>query len=274
MRLKILVALWLLAGCAFADPQIYVLPALAPNGWGSASFSGWQDNAIYALENGLSAYGDPTLPTYYQQAGSSIPQSENQVTSFNSWMGQTDPGTVFGSAFASELGNRLHFGLVILGNGTQFSISQLSFVGTSSDPANYLGFGWNTGDYDYSPGYVGVVHHTGGADTYVTSGPNTQLVDELYSRGSGNAAWPCGPGDPSPCGTPAEQQAAIDAAAAYNGTPYTFSGTYTLAGPDNTAWKGTAEVTLVPTPEPMSIVFLGTVLCGVFTGVRRKYRRA
>ena len=104
---------------------------------------------------------------------------------------RADPAAAFGAGYGAEEGNRMHFGLLVLGNGTQFSISELSFAATSTDPGNALAFGY-AGGYGYSTGYVGLNYGPDGIkgtadDFLVTSGPNTQLVDELYGRGSGNS---------------------------------------------------------------------------------------
>lgn len=269
MRIRVLqlgAVLALAAGSAMADPTITVLPALAPNGFGSPSYAGWQQNAIYALMHGLSTYGDPTLPTYYHQV-SNVSQEDVLVTSFPSWHGQANPGGVFGPAFASELGTRVLFGLVINGNGSQFSISQLSFVMSSTDPYNGLGYSF-PGGYGYSDGWVGVQKGGDGLlgtsdDVLIKGGASTQLVDALYGRGSGNGYWPsCAPG---PC-TIAEQQAALDEAAGYNAPdPYLFMGEYSLGG-----FTGQAQVTITPTPEPFSIVLLGSVVTLLATRLRRK----
>ena len=78
----------------------------------------------------------------------------------------------------------------------------------------------------------------GGDDTFITGGLNTQLVDGLVGRGSGNSyAAYC------PDCTVAEKQAAIDAAAA--GGSFQFTGTYTLG--DSTG-SGTFNVSAVPEP--------------------------
>ena len=115
------------------------------------------------------------------------------VTQFRSWMGVVDPGTVFGAAYASEFGNRMTFALSAISDPShEFSISQVSFTGQSSDPAGLLNFSVAFGGYNYSNGIVGVRYGAdnklgGGDDEFITSGANTQLVDALFGRGSGNS---------------------------------------------------------------------------------------
>lgn len=125
-----------LAGCsAYADILTEVFPSVAPNAFGSPSYSGYVSNAIHAILNGLPAYGNPNDPTYYQQQ-STIAPNQMIVTGFPSWLGSANPGTVFGPAYANELGNRPLFGVVInAGPGApSISISELSFAATSNDP--------------------------------------------------------------------------------------------------------------------------------------------
>ncbi len=234
---------------------IEVVPALAPNGSGSPSFSGWEANAIYALEHGLAAYGNPNLPTYYH-AGAAYNSAEVVVTGFPSWMGQVDPGTVFGPAFAAELGNRMHFGLIIDGEGEQFSISELSLTGTSNDPYDGLAFSFPDG-YSYGSGYVGVLVGADGLlwtadDEYYTGPDSTYLVDGLVGRGSGNSyAAYC-----SPCSVE-EQQLALLQAAWYPGVPYTFTATYSLVDSTGTVLEsGSASYDIDPVPEPAALSHL------------------
>src|SRR5512135_552760 len=93
-----------------AAVSIQVYPSSAPNAYGSPSYPGWVANAVYALENDLATWGDNSLPTYYQRI-TVMTDRDNIVTGFMSWKGYADPGTVFGPAFASELGNRATYGV-------------------------------------------------------------------------------------------------------------------------------------------------------------------
>ena len=129
-----------------------------------------------------------------------VPVTNNMVTSFPSWMGVADPGTVFGPAFAQESGNRLTFGMDIKGGTNLISIAQLSFTMTSTDPGNTLDWTYSPIPYSYSglntgsanPVYLGIIYGPNGQNTYVTNGPATQLVNEIVTCGSGNAWWPDG----------------------------------------------------------------------------------
>jgi hypothetical protein len=258
-----------------ANITIDVHPALAPNGFGSPSYTGWLNNAFSALSAGAASAGTPGTPSYYQQRDF-YDGSEILVTSFNSWLGHADPGTYFGPAFASELGNRLLFGLVIDGHGNKFSISQLSFTATSTDPSNVLGFSFGAGSYNYGGGYYGIIDdgdgiYGNGSDTIVTGGPNTQLVDALIGRGSGNALWPCGPGDPHPCSTTPERQTALDDTANYNNHgQYLFTGAYRLMNGTEELASGSATATINPVPEPAAFTFVAGGLALILLG---RFRR-
>src|SRR5581483_10438616 len=167
---------------AFADSvTVTVYPSIAPNIYGSPSWAGYLANAMTSLEAGSGPTGNPaTDPTAYYTVNQ-IWANANVATDFPSWGGNASPT----GAFANELGNRLHFGLVIQGHGTQFSLSNLAFAMHSDDPNDI--FGWvdsfNSSDV-YSATRVGYITGTG----FVTSGSATQLVDALYYVGVGLAA--------------------------------------------------------------------------------------
>ena len=203
-------------------------------------------NSVTAIETYQSTNGDPSLPSYYAAQTAPLTPFDLIVTGFPSWRGLADPGTVFGSAFTNEYGNRVHFGLDISGNGTQFSISQLCFTESSNDPGNGLGFSFGKGSYTYSSNYVGIIYGPGGP-SYITSGPNTQLVDRVVGRGSGNANAAYCPG----C-TVAEQQAAIDALLPFFAGMTELTGTYTLTDSGNQLLsQGSASIAVTSAvPEP------------------------
>jgi hypothetical protein len=251
---------------------IDVFKALIPNNLGSPSYSAWRTNAFNAILSGASSAGTPGTPSYYQELSGGIPYQDVEVTSFPSWQGKADPGTAFGPAFANELGERAGFPLYINGNGTQFSISQLGFTGVSTDPGDNLGFTFAVGSFNYSPDYVGILAGPDGKlgtadDVLITSGPNTQLVDALIGRGSGNAIWPCGPNDPSPCSTIAQEQAAINNLTLLVAGA-TWTGTYTLGAQSASgAFVFSAAAAI---PEPATGLLTLLTGAGIATLVRRR----
>jgi hypothetical protein len=179
----------------------------------------------------------------------------NIVTGFSSWNGVANPS----GAYASELGNRLLFGLDVRGNGAEISIDQLSFVMSSTD-GNTLGYSFGLGSYGYSSQYVGWDYGVDGIrgtadDIFITSGAASQQVDEIVSRGSGSA-WAVYEGN-----YPGTLQDGINQAAADLGSsPIDFTGTYTLGGA-----QGSATVTFEPVPEPTTagcfLLGLGALVC-------------
>jgi hypothetical protein len=234
---------------------ITVIPALAPNVYGSPNWNAWVSNATTAIANGYASYGDPSSPSYYQQAPAVISVTNDIVTGFPSWDGQADPGNVFGANFSQELGNRLQFGIDIKGGTNLISISQLSFSAHSTDPGNTLDFAFAQGSYNYSASYVGIIYGPGGTNTYITSGPATQLVNEIVGRGSGNA-WDTY--DTS--GNIASQQSNIVLCASQVGTqPFNFTGTYTIDGV-----SGSNSVTLNPVVTNAGPVLSGGITISVF----------
>ena len=266
-RGAIALAVGVAAPAVASATTITVTPTLAPNIFGSPSFDGWLANELPALETGAPTMGDSSSPTYFK-AQSNVTSTEAIVTGFPSWLGQSNPGAAFGSAFANELGNRMTFGLFINGDGTQFSISQLSFNSVSNDPGDALGFGFGAGSYDYSDQYVGIIAGAGGLtdfaeDTFVTSGSSDQLVDALVGRGSGNSfAAYC----PTATCTAAQEQALINAAAVAPGLT-TYTGTYSLGDATGSA---TFNISAVPEPASWAIMLVGF---GAMGAAMRRSRR-
>jgi len=248
---------------------ISVYPSVAPNRYGSPSYGPYVSNAIDALSSGLSAYGDMNYPSYYAQQ-TLIPISQMVVTGFPSWDGLADPGTVFGSAYANELGNRALFGVVIdAGPGApSISIGELSFAAVSNDPGGLLTFSFGQGSYNYSTEYVGVIFGTGGdPDTYVTSGSSDQLVNEIIGRGSGNAASAYCTG----CTTVAQDQAAINATYGSFSGMSRFTGTYTLTGPGGIVLStGSGAFDVVPEPGTLPVAAAAALALGLALARRRR----
>jgi hypothetical protein len=244
---------------------IAVFPALAPNRWGSPSWNVWASNAVTAILNGSSSYGDPSSPTFYQQLTNAVPVTNNLVTSFPSWMGVANPGSAFGPAFAQESGNRLTFGMDIKGGTNLISIAQLSFTMTSTDPSNTLNWSYSPVPYSYSglntgsanPVYLGIIYGPNGQNTYVTNGPPTQLVNEIITCGSGNAWWP----DGTSADSIATQQSNIVACASQLGTQsFFFAGTYTIDGISGTNSVPFNPVVTNPPQAPSNLPTLSIIL--------------
>ena len=134
----------LLKTAAFASLTFAAVPAqaitvsvdtwLAPNVYGGSSYPQAAINAGEAMYHGLATNG-AAGPTQFNKV-SNVTAAQAIVTGFPSWMGVAGPT----GAYANEYGNRMSFAVGINGDGTQFSISQLSIV-MSSSGGN--GLGWN-----------------------------------------------------------------------------------------------------------------------------------
>jgi len=254
-----------LATLASASVTIEVVPSSAPNVFGSPSWNGYLANALNSLENNLGDIGDRnTDPTAYQAAPAIIDPGEYMVSSFNSWRGTVAPA----APFANEGGNRMHFGLHAVGDGTtQFALEDISFEVTSSDGPNSLGFTGNFIGLNYSSTRFGIDWGPdrtkgGGDDIIYNSGNGTTLVDEIVYVGVGNAFWPGG-GDPNPGNPIGGAQAAMDNAYAYvlANAPFTITGAYTIAG-----ISGSGAITTIPAPAS-ALALLGL---GALTTRRRR----
>jgi hypothetical protein len=265
LRLVLFTAVSILVGfkpTAHGQVTMEVKPSLAPS-TASSSWVGWRDNSLNALENGLTSVGDVyTDPAAYRFTTNLLIR-ENMLTSdFNSWHGIASPG----GAFTAELGNRLTFGLHILGNGQQFKLSDLSFAMNSDDPGNSLQFIGNFVGFGYAAHRVGIDYVDGikgnGNDIIYSAGQSgTNLIDELIYVGVGNAPeiFTSFPG--------ATLQNKIDLAALTD--PFFVTTVYTLSATGG-PFEGSATVLLIP--EPTALV-MGT--CGLigFVAFYRRSRR-
>ena len=246
----------ILAVSVQASVTLDVVASSAPNGYGGAAWDGYNTNALYALENGLSTNGDrSTTPTGYEAAPDVVDPWEIAVTSFNSWRGDINPN----GAFANEYGNRMHFGLHAYGDGiSQFKLNDLTFALHSSDTNDTLVFEGDFIGYDYSTTRYGIDWGNdrikgGGDDTVFSTGNGTTLVDELIYVGVGNAWWPGGD-DPTPSNPVGGVQAAMDDYFAWVGTeqPIGVTCSYSLG-----SFSGSDTVTVIPEPATMCLLVLG-----------------
>ncbi len=263
--LSAVVALSVAAQEGRAAVTLDVYASGAPNLFGSPSGSGYMSNALHALGNGLSTYGDPNSPTGYSQEGSTVTAGDVAATSFKSWRGNVNPT----GAFANELGGRIHFGLHAYGDGTaQFRLQDLSWSLDSSDSGNSLDAVGNFGSANYnSTSRYGVNwgddRVKGGVDDVVyTSGNGNTLVDELVYVGVGGAWWPGG-SDPTPSNPVGGAQHAMDQHYSWvaANAPIDLSLTYSIG-----SYTGSDSVQVVP--EPATLGMLG--LAGLALGRRRR----
>jgi len=270
-----LAALAFAQGAGAAPITMTVVASSAPNAFGSPSFAGYAANALNSLENGLGNIGDRnTSPTAYEILGGTFQPGDMMVTSYPSWRGVANPAAPFGS----ELGNRIHFGLHITGDGTvQFKLNDLTFELLSSDGAldfvgDFIGFDFN-GTTRYGIDWGADNAKGGGDDTIVAgAGSGLVLVDELVYVGVGNGYWPGGD-DPDPSNPLLGRQGALDDVSAYIlGNKIVFSGSYCITGTDDVEYcAGERLVTENRVPEPASLMLVaaGFVAGGLLARRRR-----
>lgn len=240
-------------------PTIVVTPTVAPNGFGSPNWNNWVINSINAQYFDQPTYGTPGTPDYYAAQAVVTDRRQVIVTGYNSWLGDANPTGLF----AGEFGNRMHFGVHIMGNGSKFAIADMKFDATSTGDGNGLAFGassdagYDFGGYGYSSSYVGVDYVDGirgnGNDVLITGGANTQLVDELVGRGSGNS-YDSYLTDPGATNQDKLNGVAWDPAKAWT----TFTGVYTLRGFGNDI-IGAGTIAAVPEPATMAALGLGAL---------------
>jgi hypothetical protein len=271
MSLRLFLAVALTAVAGYADVLMDVRPSPGPNYYSSSTYGAWATNALFALENDLTAVGDPAtdpaayfLATHLGVRDNIATSSGDPATAFPSWRGYADPGTMFGPQFANEYGNVLYFGLHILGNGQQFRLSNLSYNIQSSDYWNALGFsGSFTSSDTYSAPRFGIAYGPDGLpgtadDIIIDSGSADQLVDELYYTGIGTSSL-AGQGP-----YPEANQASLDGVAYYYTyySPLVVNMVYSLADDSGaTLAIGSATVDFsVPEPTAVGLVFAGLVI--------------
>ena len=253
----IFLLLLLAAPAARADITMTVIPSPAPNFNGSPSWAGYLANGMNSIENNLGNIGnrsfDPTAYVAYF-TGQVIPVEEAIVSSFKSWRGLANPAV----PFDLEKGNRIHFGLHIVSDGTMpFRLEDLLFETTSSD-GNILGFSGDFVGMSYSSTRIGIDYggdnmKGGGDDIIINSGLATQMVDELIYIGVGNAY------DATSLPGPSNQEKLDQVRLGLSPfTPIMFTGTYTLndSGGGFLA-SGSSHVFFTPEPStalPLAIL--------------------
>ena len=254
------VALWGALACHVSASIVmteYASPA--PNNTASPSWAAYYANALYAIENGLSSRGDPALPSYYREV-TWLPRSSNLVSTFPSWLGVADPS----APYSGEYGNRLHFGLRILGNGTQFKLWNLSLT-FDSNP-DFLESSSSLSGYSYAPHRKGLDYGPDRVkgtidDVIYTSDSGSTLVDELIYVGAGQAP---AVSDLSPGST---RQEKIDNLLALV-PPYLLTCTYMLWNDAHTSVVASSQYT-VHLPEPASLTLLAPFAILVAVARRR-----
>ena len=182
----IVLVLLLVASTASAggpEPKIKIAADGAPNIYGSPGWNNWVYNAVYDIStDGPASFEDHPVvgPGYFV------------VSEFPSWLGQADPGTAFGPAYANELGTRLHWvtrvtapkGQTInIAAGLEFWIEPNAMTPDFIVTRVVTSYSGLIIGVDYGPDGV----KGGGDDVWLTSG--TGDVEEIVMVRPGFAYW-------------------------------------------------------------------------------------
>ena len=188
---------------------IDVTPWIAPNALRFADRGPrLKQMPIYALYHGLNSYGAAGPDAIQRAVERNVGGSHRDRFQFLAGT-VAGPGALYQNEYRQSHAFRPASSMA---QGSQFSISQLSFVTTSTRSAQWSGVRagrkarTNTAPATRASSRARTILLFTGDDIFVTSGLNTQLVDGLVGRGSGNSYDAYCPG----C-TVAQQQAALDA---------------------------------------------------------------
>lgn len=234
MKIMSICAASMLCTSAFGV-NIDVYPVIHPNAFGSPNFTESYQNGVYALQNGLDTYG--TGPATWTKVTGPLSVFDTVVTGFPSWNSDADPAGTYGSEYAFELGNRLHFDYHAYSGdpNVTIDIADMSFSMVSTDPGATLT--WAFPSYTYGPHRVGVNYGPDGLlgtgdDIVLTSG--TGPVHEIFAGGGSGNAWDIYDSDPG-----ANRQEKILGVLNKFSIPedydFTFTGTYTLGDVEGSA---------------------------------------
>jgi hypothetical protein len=243
--------------------QIYV--SIGPDANTSPNYAAYTTNAQTGVKaNGSNEGGNiATTPSAYSVVGTGNTASVNgaQITNtpFPSWLGTADPT----GALAAEKGNMIYWSIVF--QGTNISLSNINLTQSSTDPLDYFGDNTQPGGLattsfataNYAPDLVGIT----AANTLITSGVGTQLVNEIVITGFGEAQDGYGFGF---TGTDAQQLAEIDQAYAQGLGTYAINTCY-YYGPAAQGSPSSCDSTnvanaLTTTPEPTAFSSLALAL--------------
>ena len=206
------VSLLAVAMVAHAEISVTVVPAFGPNGFTSPNWNDYVFNAVDSLylNAGLGPYDAARNVSMrdaaaydaaaYEITGSGqIHPKEVIVSVFPSWRGKAFPNSTWAGPngeFLDENGNRVHFGLHVMGD----TIQKVSLKGISwnivSDDVFFDTFNssgsLNVPGISYSPAAVGVDWgpdriRGNDDDVFIFGGPGHKLVDEILYVGAGTA---------------------------------------------------------------------------------------
>jgi len=272
------VAVLVMCGAVQANITLNVVPAFAPNQFGSPNWDTYVGNAINSLRGvGPTATDRSDNPAAYVTVGAGkLDPKETVVTGFPSWRGVADPA----SPFNQEKGNRIYFGLAATtprqpGNLTFFSLFDIDYerrwldLPGETESTRVIGptlVGDFTGTTEtYNLRRVGVQYDSNdptdsSKDTLVTTGPATQQVNQLFLTGVGMALL----GDTTGGAT---NQGNIDATLDnfLNGAQQRVLGRYNIA---STGQSASGYVDFVPEPGSAGLTWLA--ICAMLWSFHRR----
>ncbi|MER3495754.1 MAG: hypothetical protein C4320_02380 [Armatimonadota bacterium] len=248
--------------------------AAAPNAYGSPSYAAWQTNALDALAADASTFGDPSMPSYFQDiSGQTVDAGQNIVTNFNSWKGSVAAAT---GDFANEYGNRFMAPVSIVYT-TGFRLMDVfrEFSSTDNEGANGIngvplahltGIDFSTRARGLSYGADGI-KGTSDDIVYNSSNPGSDsvFINELLFAGSG-VAYEVLNDTTFPGNTLQEK---IDNEVARLGS-YSLTVTYGIDG-SNLRGSTTGNLQTSAVPEPATMAVLGLGALGL---LRRRNRKS
>lgn len=259
-----------------------VYPAFAPKGPESPNWNNYVLNAIAGIQSNTNIGDREVSAAAYEKVVGNVPPHEIVYTPYNSWRGMADPNPDFKAPFLGEYGNRIHFGLHIVGaEGWEFTLDEMSWELDSDDDTNYFDQSGNFAGQTYSATRVGINYGAdgkrgGGDDKILRSGEaGTMKVNELVYVGVGDGFFSLEP-------EAATDQEDIDITLADiaagctdpEGCLINVTATYFLPDAHNpgqmVSSSGAFVLELAYVPEPSSILLAGIGMALAFAGMRRR----
>lgn len=276
---------------------IEIFPTIGPNPFtGIGSYATYSANALSALQANAGMGVPPATgaagPGQYlggQVQGPNPPApspatnfviTPNQITATNapntSWLGQANPGSAFGAAFANELGNFLYYGIRITGApGETFNLAALKAAGVSTLTTNSPGLGLNPFPSNLTAAYGTYSQNNQGIDNVaaslggvpVNSNNDTDPVDRLFLVGPALGFATAGPLGSAQAEIDAVLQEILNLQHSGDFLQFQFNinGFTTTAGSFNSN-----SVVILDIPEPGSIALWTLSVAGVLGYVRRR----
>jgi len=200
------------AGLSFGAPTITIIPSIGPVPV-SPNYNTYNSNALTALLNNATSFGVAGPGQYNRLTGLIDPSHIIDTTgAFNSWLGVANPA----APFNSEFGNRLYFGMRVLGaNGADtFTLNDL-IVNNSIFTSPTIPVTFNTSSDTYDGTFILGVQYggngaLGGGDDVLINSNESRFtpVNALFYRGFYFAAG-FDPSDPAYTGTDAQRLTAF-----------------------------------------------------------------